>query len=176
MIYELCKKGDDYSCACCNQTFYQHSVYSVTRSNYIKKNVPNELLDIHLTNSASNSEWICKTCHKYLMEKKTPPMSKNNGFTFPEIPQHIKTLHPTPTEERCCSLRIPFMQIKELGIGKQYGIFGNTVNVPMNPAEVVSSLSRRITDTATKKKKAQFYATNMLHSCMKPSVQKLFTI
>lgn len=41
------------------------------------------------------------------------------------------------------------MQIKELGIGKQYGIFGNTVNVPMNPAEVVSALPRRITDTDT---------------------------
>jgi len=173
MIYELCKKGDDYICTCCNQTFYQHSVYSVTRSNYIKKNDPNELLDIHLTNSASNAEWICKTCHKYLMEKKTPPMSKNNGLTFPEIPQHIKTLHPTPTEERCCSLRIPFMQIKELGIGKQYGIFGNTVNVPMNPAEVVSALPRRITDTATIQlnfMRRTCYKKTFLHETIRPKV------
>jgi hypothetical protein len=101
---------------------------------------------------------------------------KNNGFTFPEIPQHIKTLHPTPTEERCCSLRIHVMQIKELGIGKQYGIFGNTVNVPMNPAEVVSFLSRRITDTATKKIQLDFMRRTCLHSFMKPFVQKLFTI
>lgn len=41
------------------------------------------------------------------------------------------------------------MQIKELGTGKQYGIFGNTVNVPMNPAEVVTALPRRMNEKAT---------------------------
>lgn len=41
------------------------------------------------------------------------------------------------------------MQLKQLGIGKQLGIYGNTVNVPMNPSSVVSSLPRRFEQTET---------------------------
>ena len=60
--------------------FYQHSVYLVTRSNYIKKNDPNELLDIHSTNRASNAEWICK--HGINTSRKRNPsyVKKNQWF------------------------------------------------------------------------------------------------
>ena len=76
-------------------------------------------------------------------------MAHANGFEMPTVPEIIQKHQPTQTEERCCSLRIPFMQIKELGVGKQYGIYGNTVNVPINPAKIVDVLPRRCEDTAT---------------------------
>ena len=175
LMYNLCKKGDEYICTSCSQTFYQHSVYLVSKENYTKRDVPQDILRNCLTGtlSACSSEWICKTCHKYWLQKKIPPMSKHNGFKFPEYPDIIQRSKPTPTEERCCSLRIPFMQIKELGIGKQYGIFGNTVNVPMNPAEVVTAVPRRLNETATIQ--LQFmrktcYKRPYLHETIRPKV------
>lgn len=41
------------------------------------------------------------------------------------------------------------MQLKKQGIKKQFGIYGNTVNVPMNPSSVVSMLPRRFEQTET---------------------------
>ncbi|WAR21305.1 hypothetical protein MAR_015279 [Mya arenaria] len=76
-------------------------------------------------------------------------MSVANGFSFKNLPDSLSALKPTDTEQRCCSLRMPFMQLKQLGVGRQLGIYGNTVNVPMNPSDVVSSLPRRFDQTET---------------------------
>ena len=45
------------------------------------------------------------------------------------------------------------MQLKQLGVGKQYGVYGNTVNVPMDPGNVVQVLPRTYEETATIKLK-----------------------
>lgn len=150
LFSDLLKRGDQYACTACHQTFYQHSVYLATKSYYQQKHVKEDILDKCFTGvtSVMDSEWICKTCHKYVLMSKIPPMSVSNGFLFPDIPDIIQKHKPTQTEERCCSLRIPFMQIKQLGFGKQCGIYGNTVNVPMNPSDVIQALPRRMDDTA----------------------------
>lgn len=126
-------------------------MYLATQSYYQQKHVKEDIFDQCFTEVTSfmDSEWICKTCHKYVLMSKIPPMSVSNGFLFPNIPDIIKKHKPIQTEERCCSLRIPFMQIKQLGFGKQYGIYGNTVNVPMNPSYVIQALPRRMDDAAT---------------------------
>jgi len=74
-------------------------------------------------------------------------MAVANGFLLPHLPDSLSSLSPSETEERCTALRIPFMQLKQLGIGKQFGIYGNTVNVPMNPSSVVSMLRFEQTET-----------------------------
>ncbi|WAR00548.1 OTU7-like protein [Mya arenaria] len=37
---DLLKRGDNFTCTCCMQTFFHHSVYSVTKRNYEKKICP----------------------------------------------------------------------------------------------------------------------------------------
>lgn len=72
LIHDLCKTGDEYICTSCNQSFYQHNVYLASKESYKKRNIPDPLLTDCLTAtiSACSSEWICKTCHKYLLQKK----------------------------------------------------------------------------------------------------------
>lgn len=77
------------------------------------------------------------------MEKKIPPMAFCNGFKYKDLPDNLTELNPTQTEERCVALRIPFMQLKQLVAGKKLGIYGKTVNVPMDPTYVISTLPRR---------------------------------
>ncbi|KAK3104116.1 hypothetical protein FSP39_024549 [Pinctada imbricata] len=152
---EQLKRGDDFVCTCCRQTFFQHSVYLADLNFFRKKNISSTLLDkaTHGIKSCSDSEWICKTCHKYIMKKELPPMCVSNGLEMHDIPEEISKWKLTSTEERCCALRVPFMRLKQLGVGKQYGIFGNTVNVPMDPNNVVQVLPRRYEETATIKLK-----------------------
>lgn len=87
---------------------------------YLKKGIPEQFLNQTLTGTKSvgNSEWICKTCYKYIMEKKIPPVSFCNGFKYKDLPDNLTELNPTQTEERCVALRIPFMQLKQLVAGK----------------------------------------------------------
>ena len=63
------------------------------------------------------------------------------------------------------------MQLKQLGVGKQIGIYGNTVNVPMDHSQVVSSLPRRFEDTETIhllfKRRTQ-YKYAMYHETVRP--------
>ncbi|WAQ99743.1 PIF1-like protein [Mya arenaria] len=116
---ELLKRGDAFVCTCCQQTFYQHSVYTVARQRLMNKGISKEFLDKVLTNykSESEEEWICKTCYKYISQAKIPLMSVGNGFSFKNLPDSLSALKPTDTEQRCCSPRILFMQLKQLGVG-----------------------------------------------------------
>ncbi|XP_053403150.1 uncharacterized protein LOC123564956 [Mercenaria mercenaria] len=110
---------------------------------------------------------------RHVKPAKIPPLSAANGFTLPELPDHLSSVNPTETEERCCALRIPFMQLKQLGVGKQIGIYGNTVNVPMDPSQVVSSLPRRFTDTETIHllfKRRTRYKSALYHETVRPKV------
>ena len=174
-FHALLTRGDDFVCTCCHQTFYQHSVLLASKTYYTSKGIPTNLVDRCFTGykSTSDAEWICKTCHSHLSMSELPQMAQDNGFCFPTLPDVIKNHHPTETEERCCALRIPFMQIKELGVSKQYGIYGNTVNVPMNPAKVVGILPRRYQDTATIHLKFMRQMKNkrpVIHETIRPRV------
>ena len=55
----------------------------------------------------------------------------------------------TPLEERLISPRLPFMQIRHLGIDKQYGLRGNCVNVPVDVDNNVSILPRATNNIQT---------------------------
>ncbi|GIX98075.1 hypothetical protein CDAR_200031 [Caerostris darwini] len=52
-------------------------------------------------------------------------------------------------EERLVALRIPFMQIRELGRDRQYGIKGSVTNVPNDFHKSVDCLPRNVNDSAT---------------------------
>ena len=53
-----------------------------------------------------------------------------------------KELYLHPSKEWLISLRIPFMQVRELPRGRQYSVNGNVVNVPVDSQPVVNVLPR----------------------------------
>lgn len=63
-----------------------------------------------------------------------------DGLEFPIIPDELKDL--TPLETRFVAQRIPFMQIRKLKMGGQYGLKGGVVNVPVDVDTNVSILPR----------------------------------
>jgi hypothetical protein len=77
--------------------------------------------------SVDDTEWICYACHGSIKQHKIPRLSIANKMGFPERPKELELY---PLEERLVSLRIPFMQIRQLPTGGQLSIKGNVVNVP----------------------------------------------
>ncbi|CAC5391861.1 unnamed protein product [Mytilus coruscus] len=65
------------------------------------------------------------------------------------FPQKPKELNLYPLEERLLSLRIPFMQIRQLPRGGQLSVKGNVVNVPVEVQPTINSLPHTIEKSGT---------------------------
>ena len=96
--------------------------------------------------SVNDQEWICNTCIAALRENRVPKLSVLNGMVWTEKPTELNLF---PLEERLVSLRIPFMQIRELPRGGQYSVKGNVVNVPVDIQPTINSLPRRRDENIT---------------------------
>ncbi|GIY20792.1 ATP-dependent DNA helicase [Caerostris darwini] len=75
-------------------------------------------------------------------------------------------------EERLVALRIPFMQIRELGRDRQYGIKGSVMNVPNDLHKSVDCLPRNVNDSATiyvKLKKRLSLKSHFMYQCVNPN-------
>lgn len=114
-------------------------------------------------------EWICNTCYSSIRENKTPKLSVLNGMRWPLKPIELALF---PLEERLVSLRIPFMQIRELPRGGQYSARGNIVNVPVDIQPTVNSLPRKLDENVTipvKLKKRLSYQKCDFHENVRPT-------
>ena len=96
--------------------------------------------------SVNDEEWICHTCVGAIRDGKVPKLSVANGMKWPDKPPELD-LH--QLEERLISLRIPFMQIRELPRGGQYSLKGNVINVPVDIQPTVSCLPRPMDENFT---------------------------
>ena len=150
---EKTAKGPSYVCTCCHQTWFRDNVQNL-------KNVKiSDSVKTYTTNfkSVDEVEWICQTCLEALKRKKIPRISVANQMKFPEKPKELQLY---PLEERLVSLRIPFMQIRQLPRGGQFSIKGNVVNVPVDIQPTINSLPRNIDKLGTiavkLKKKLQY--------------------
>ena len=145
--------GPSFVCTSCSGLFYKHSVsVAPSEKSLIKSNKPENV--IHLMKrvfqgikSVENVEWVCGTCLNHLNKAQIPDISSENGLQFPIVPPELQGL--TALEERCISPRIPFMQVRELGCDRQFGIKGNVVNVPIDVPKTVTLLPRCLNDTET---------------------------
>lgn len=128
-------------------TFVHHVIrpgffYSVIKAHTIK-----ETHSFYFSNcftnqkSVDDTEWICHTCNASNKQHKIPRLSIANKMGFPERPKELELY---PLEERLVSLRIPFMQIRQLPRGGQLSIKGNVVNVPIDIQPTIHSLSRTL--------------------------------
>ncbi|GIY61980.1 ATP-dependent DNA helicase [Caerostris darwini] len=108
-------------------------------------------------NSSSSVTPSCSHCflnnthsdlNDYSHEKQWLKVEEPNyGFRYPEQPSCLSELN--DLEERLVALRIPFMQIRELGRDRQYGIKGSVTNVPNDLHKSVDCLHRNVNDSAT---------------------------
>lgn len=160
------KSGPVYVCTCCHQTWFHESV----------SNVSNVLLDAEIKRkyfsnmkSFNGEEWICNTCNSTLKQNQVPKLSTVNGMIWPQKPSELDL---SPLEERLVSLRIPFMQIRELPRGGQYSIKGNVVNVPVDIQPTINSQPRRLDENITipvKLKRKLSFQHSYCHENIRPT-------
>ena len=134
--------GPLFVCTCCHQTWFRKSVC-------IFKNISlstSSRLNCTKFISVNDEEWICHTCIGALRDGKVPKLSVANGMKWPDKPAELD-LH--QLEERLISLRIPFMQIRELPRRGQCSLKGNVINVPVDIQPTVSSLPRPMDENFT---------------------------
>jgi len=94
---------------------------------------------MHLT-SGNDVAVVCITCLNALKKGNVPKFSVLNGLLFCSVPVELQGL--TNLEEKLVSARLPFMQIREIGYQKQFGLRGNCINVPININKTVTCLPR----------------------------------
>ena len=136
------RTGPVYICCCCHQTWFFKGVSSVNEQSFLFKGSSEFLTDM----MSENKKWLCVTCRISLQKGQIPKLSVANGMTWPSKPDELN-LH--PLEERLISLRIPFMQIRELPRGGQYCIKGNVVNVPVDIQPTINTLPRQMDENFT---------------------------
>ena len=134
--------GPLFVCTCCHQTWFRKGVCMLKNINLPKSS------GLYLTkfSSVNDEEWICHTCMGAIRDGKVPKLSVANGMKWPDKPPELD-LH--QLEERLISLRIPFMQIRELPRGGQYSLKGNVINVPVDIQPTVSCLPRPMDENFT---------------------------
>ncbi|GIY00702.1 ATP-dependent DNA helicase [Caerostris darwini] len=110
---------------------------------------------------------FCKTCSDHIRKRNVPNLAANYGFRYPEQPSCLSELN--DLEVRLVALRIPFMQIRELGRNRQYGIKGS---VPNDLHKSVDCLPRNVNDSATiyvKLKKRLSFKSHFMYQCVNPN-------
>ena len=121
--------GADFVCTSCRRLLYRNSVVTCNRDKYNK--CKEELLENVLgSNYISNdgNVWVCKTCDGALKRGLMPAQSIANNFILDDVPPELAKLK--LLEVRLISLRIPFLKMVSLPVGKHKSIHGPAVNVP----------------------------------------------
>ena len=83
-FHDVVSRGPLYICSCCDQLWYKHSVSPAAELRESNPNVGKYLLNRISVNSV---EWLCRTCHSYLVKNRVPPCSAVNGMQFASKPQ-----------------------------------------------------------------------------------------
>ncbi|KXJ08992.1 hypothetical protein AC249_AIPGENE17524 [Exaiptasia diaphana] len=123
-FHKLVNQGPLYICICCDQLWYKHSVSDGRKLKISKPEIAKYLCD---KTSVDDKEWICRTCHSYLIKNKVPPCGILNGMKFPPKPDFFDL---NELQCRLLSPRIAFQKLMQAPRGNQLKIHGNIVNVP----------------------------------------------
>ena len=133
------QEGPVCACVSCHRHMYRQSVSLFTESKYTK--IANDVIInmIFLFNQPRSKEnnYVCKTCHWYLIRGKIPPQSALNGLDLDTVPSELCL---SELESLLVAQRILFMRLLALPRGQQSALHGAVVNVPSNVPSVVTSL------------------------------------
>ena len=170
-----------YNCSVCSSTFFRKDLSCIkqvcSRTFFRKdlaciKQICTE--EIHRDNEKTNykgniiddlkTQYNCKSCQKTLLNDEIPKFASPQNIRQNQNIKILKELN--SLEERLLSLRLPFLQIRELGKkhrGQQLGLTGGVINVPIDTSRSQCALPHDIKETDTVAvaiKKG--YATKML--------------
>ena len=124
-------EGPDYVCTVCHRMMYKLSVGAYNRANYSKcSHDVIESVQLLEYVSSDGNQWVCKTCDKVLRNGKLPAQAK------------LEIVCLNALEVRLVCLRVPFMKMVALPVGKQRCIHGPAVNVPSKLNAICNLLPR----------------------------------
>ena len=136
LFHSLVSKGLIYTCSCCDQLWYRHSVILAETFKSSNNNLGKYTLD---KKSFDDLEWLCNSCHKHLKKNKVSPQAAINGLQFPKKPEFIDL---NELECRLVAPGLAFQRLLQAPRGKQLKISGNFVNVPADITDTVHILPR----------------------------------
>lgn len=116
------KEGPTNVCNCCGGLWFLPSTKLII-ADCFDKEFEAKIFSV----DKSGMRRLCGTCYRDYRVMKIPRLALSNGIAFPEIPPVLQDL--TTLEERLCALRLPFMQIRSLGVDGQCGLRGNVVHI-----------------------------------------------
>ncbi|XP_053383841.1 uncharacterized protein LOC123535686 [Mercenaria mercenaria] len=119
--------------------------------------------------SPNGFQYICLTCKRHINKNKIPPQAQYNKMSVPKPPVIISEL--TDFESRLLARRYPFMKIVQLPNGKQRGVMGRVVNVPVDASELCSSLPRTLSKSGilpVKLKRKRAYKGHVTYQNIRP--------
>src|SRR5882757_3040333 len=157
------RDGPTIVCNCCGGLFFKQSIFK------FEKEISPDLLAIIRQMPTGPETRLCFTCRKSAIDGKVPKLCLANGLAFPELPDVLVGL--TELEKRLSSPRVPFMQIKERGVDKQFGIRGSVVNVPIDVQKSIDVLPRAFNNTETVQlllKRMRQHKTNFINEFIRP--------
>ncbi|GIY71447.1 ATP-dependent DNA helicase [Caerostris darwini] len=117
-----------------------------------------------LNNTHSDLNDYSHEKHDHIRKRDVPNLVANYGFRYPEQPSCLSELN--DLEECLVALRIPFMQIRELGRDRQYGIKGSITNVPNDLHKLVDCLPRNVNKML---KKRLSFKSHFMYQCVNPN-------
>ena len=88
-----------------------------------------------------SSDYVCPTCKRYLERNAMPPMCNQNNLSFVNISDHPE-LNLSELEQQLIALNILFQKIVLLPKSRMNAMKDKTVSVPINPSDVVNTLSK----------------------------------
>ena len=136
------EEGPCEVCSCCEGLWFRRSMKKV--------NIEKDNVIIILDKMFKDCEIVnhfCSTCAADINKGRVPRLFIGNGLRLPQIPNELEQL--SELEERLISPRLPFMQIRPLGVGLQKGLKGAVVNVPINIDTNVSIIPRDVSNHQT---------------------------
>ena len=167
--FNAIKEGPVFKCDSCSGRFFRKSVYLTNKSEIIKSIGIEEAIRVFVP--FTDELMLCHTCNNQLKRGLIPKLCTHDGLELEPIPDILKLCN--TVEERLCSPIIPFEQIRTLGFyGKQRGLKGNVVNVPIDLPKTVQSLPRRLEDCHTiqiKFKRMVTHKSDYLHERIRPA-------
>lgn len=145
MHYEKAiSEGPTGRCWCCDRLCFPSSLKWLDFSDMEKLHGLSFVEKVFCVSKSSAT--FCQTCSVDIKKGKIPSLCVSDGLQFSDVPSCLQL---TKLEERCVAARIPFMQIRALGIDRQLGLKGGVINVPVDIDEMVSRLPRPYSETST---------------------------
>ena len=136
------EEGPCEVCSSCEGLWFKRSMKKVN----IEKDIVMTILE-GMFSQCEVVNHFCTTCAGDINKGRIPRLFIGNGLRLPHIPKELEQL--SELEERLISPRLPFMQIRPLGVDLQSGLKGAVVNVPINIDTTVSIIPRDIENHRT---------------------------